>query len=74
MGQFQYEWYTVDVKEATGRTTWGVKAKNKDGAIKQIEKMAKDHDDFVRTARPDFTTEIFWNTFALDHVGYKRLF
>ncbi len=74
MGSFQYEWWTVEVKEATGKMRWEVKAKSKDGAIKQFKQMAKWHDEEVQHARPDFKTEIFWDTLALDHKGYQRLF
>ena len=74
MGSFQYEWYTVDMIQATGRITVEVKAKCEAGAVKQIKKMAKEHDAFVQTVRPDFHTEILWDTFTLDHKGYQRLF
>lgn len=74
MGRFQFEWWTVDAQEATGRITWEIKARNKDGAIKQIEKMAKAHDDFVRKSRSDFHTIVFWDTLTLDRKGYQRRF
>ena len=74
MGQFQYEWWTVKAKEATGLATWEVKAKNRSGAEKQIVKMAKEHDDFVQKVRPDFNTEVFWDTMNLDRKGYQRRF
>ena len=73
-GTFQYEWYTVRVREATGVVTWEVKAKNKENAIKQVKKMAREHDRFIRTHRPDFKTIIFWDTFKLDRRGYQRRF
>ena len=74
MGKFQYEWYTVDMIQATGRVGVEVKAKSRAGAIKQIEKMAKEHDDFVRAVRPDFSTEVLWDTLTLDRKGYQRRF
>ena len=74
MGSFQYEWWTVEVKEATGKIGWEVKAKSKEGAIKQIKKWAKEHDDEVKPHRPDFSTEIYWDTLTLDRKGYQRLF
>lgn len=74
MGSFQYEWWTVVMIQATGRYTVEVKAKSRAGAIKQIEKMAKEHDDFVRVVRPDFSTEVLWDTLTLDRKGYQRLF
>lgn len=74
MGQFQYQWWTVEVREATGRIGWEIKAKSKDGAVKQIRKMADQHDAFIQKVRPDFKTEIFWDTLALDRTGYQRRF
>lgn len=71
---FQYDWYTVRVREATGVITWEVKAKNRENAIKQVKKMAKEHDAFVRKHRPDFETIIFWDTFKLARKGYQRRF
>lgn len=74
MGSFQYEWWTVETKEATGRIMWEVKAKDKERAISQINRMADRHDKEVRTEKPNFKTEIFWDTLTLDHKGYQRLF
>lgn len=74
MAKFEYEWWTVEVKEATGPIIWEIKAKNKDNAIKQINQMKKEEDDFVQRVRPDFETIIFWETLTLDHTGYKRRF
>ncbi len=74
MGKFEYEWWTVEVIEATGKITWKVKAKNKENVIKQIKKWAKEHDEEVQRVRPEFKTEIFWETLTLDHKGYQRLF
>jgi hypothetical protein len=71
-GTFQYEWYTVRVREATGVITWEVKAKNRENAIKAILKQAREHDEFVRPHRPDFETVIYWNTFKLDRTGHQR--
>lgn len=74
MGQFQFEWWNVDVKEATGRITLEVKAKSKDNAINQIKRIAEKHDKEVQAVRPDFHTEIYWDTLTLDHKGYQRRF
>lgn len=73
MSKFQYEWWNVKVKEATGEITWEVKAKNKENAIKQFKKWAKEHDEKVQRVRPEFHTEIFWETLTLDRKGYQRL-
>lgn len=74
MAQFQYQWWTVEAREATGRIVWEIKAKSKDGAVKQIKKIAAQHDAFIQKARPDFKTEVFWDTLTLDRTGYQRLF
>lgn len=71
---FEYEWWNVEAQEATGKTIWEVKAKSKDGAIKQFKKMAQEHDEYIRRVRPDFKTIIFWDTLTLDHKGYRRRF
>ena len=73
-GQFQFEWWDVEIKEATGQITLEVKARNKDGAIKQIKKIAEKHDKDVQAVRPDFHTEILWDTLTLDRKGYQRRF
>lgn len=74
MGKFQYEWWTVDIKEATGRIRLEVKAKNRENAIKQIKKYADEHTKRVQSVRPNFEAEVFWDTLALDHKGYQRRF
>lgn len=74
MSKFEYEWWTVEAIEAIGKIRWKVKAKNKDNAIKQFKKMAETQDKEVQIHRPDFKTEILWNTLLLDHKGYQRLF
>ena len=74
MVQFQYEWWTVTAREATGTIVWEVKARSKEGAIRQIKQMAREHDKFVQKSRPDFHTEIFWDTLTLDRTGYQRRF
>lgn len=74
MGKFQYEWWTVDVREATGIYTWEVKARSRDNAIKQVEKMADTYNKEIQVARPDFAAEIFWKTLTLDRTGFQRRF
>lgn len=83
LSTFQFEWWTVEVREATGKITWEVKSKSKDGAIKQIKKWADEHTRDVQTGhiggftvapRPDFETEVFWETLTLDRKGYQRRF
>ncbi len=38
MANFNYEWWTISIKERTGTYTWELKGKNKDNVIKQIKK------------------------------------
>ena len=71
---FQFEWWNINVREATGLITWEVKAKNKENAINQIKKMAQEHEEFIRKVRPDFKIEIFWDTLTLDRKGFQRLY
>ncbi len=73
MSAFQFQWWTVEVREATGKMGWEVKAKTKENAIKAIKKRAKEHDEFVQKHRPDFQTEIYWDTLTLDRDGYQRM-
>lgn len=74
MGKYQYQWWTVEVREATGRCTWEIKARSKEGAVKAINKLANEHNEYVRKVRPDFNTEIYWETLTLDREGYQRRF
>ena len=60
MGSFQYEWWNVDAIECGIHVILEVKAKNKENAIKQFQRMAKG--------------EILWETLKLDRKGYQRLF
>ena len=61
---FNYEWWTVRVKERTGILTWEFKGKNKDHIIKQIQKEMKKGD----------ILEVYWDTLTLDRIGYQRLY
>lgn len=75
---FNYEWYTVDVLESSGRITWEIKAKDKDRAIRQINKMAEKQNKRANdTSLPwweqgAFVKEIYWDTIRLDRVGHNR--
>lgn len=79
MASFNYEWYTVDVLEATGRCTWEVKAKNAENAAKQIRKEAEiktkaAHDETLPWwKRGGEVIEIYWDTMKLDRIGYQRM-
>lgn len=70
----RYQWWTVKVKEATGETSWEVKAKSRENAIKQINKQANEHNESIQRVRPEFETEVFWETLTLDREGYQRRF
>lgn len=79
MGQFQYEWWTVSIKDQTGTNVWEFKAKSKDHAVKQIQWMVKysnseanlNQDCWHRRPR---IVEVYWETLALDRKGYQRQF
>ena len=74
MGNFQYQWWTIDVREATGRIGWEIKAKNKENAIKEINKRVSKYNEFIHKRRPDFNAEIYWDTLTLDRQGFQRRF
>ena len=61
---FNYEWWTVRIKERTGILTWEFKGKSKDHIIKQIQKEMKKGD----------ILEVYWDTLTLDRIGYQRLY
>lgn len=81
MGKFQYEWWTIEVKLSTGKITLGIKAKNRDNAIKQINKEIKDGEKakennlniFDKKWKPQIL-EVYWETLKLDRTGYQRLY
>jgi hypothetical protein len=83
MGKFHYEWWTVKAKTVIGVIAIEVKAKNKDGAIRQFEKQKKISDEWFgqyfsgvkpTTRPPTRIFEIYWETLTLDRVGYQREF
>lgn len=63
MTSFHYEWYTVQALFYTGTYTLEVKAKNKDGAVRQFKKMLKDDPLMIK---------IDWYSFKLDRIGHQR--
>lgn len=69
MGSFQYEWWNVDAILGKTKIIFEVKAKNKENAIKQFEKMNAD-------CKKNFgqNWQILWETMRLDRKGYQRLF
>lgn len=78
MAEFNYEWWLVDVKEATGACTLEIKAKSKDHAIRQIDKLVKATNSEKNLSKPWYQRktpilEVYWDTLTLDRVGYQRL-
>ena len=79
MGKFQYEWWTVSIKDQTGTNVWEFKAKSKDHAVRQIKWMDKftnslenlNQDCWHRRPR---IIEVYWDTLTLDRKGYQREF
>lgn len=72
MVTYQYEWYTVDVQEATGRITWEIKARSRENAIKAINRQVKKYNRTIQNCRPDYTATVYWETMKLDRVGHNR--
>ena len=79
MSEFNYEFYTIEVLEATGRCTWEIKAKNAENAAKQIRKAVERtnktaHDKSLPwLERGVEVLEVYWDTMKLDRIGYQRL-
>ena len=79
MKNFEYEHYTILLREPTGKITYEIKAKNRESAIKQINTLVKKSNSEQNLSESIFNRitpilEVFWETLTLDHVGYNRLF
>ena len=79
MANFQYEWWTVDIRYHTGIYHCEFKGKNKDNIIKQIEKEIKYTNSNENLSKPWFLQEnriieVYWDTLKLDRKGYQRLY
>lgn len=67
---FNYEWYTVDVIESTGKITWEVKAKDYGKAVEQIKRRASkqnrdaDNKDIPWWKRGGYVKEVLWETIS----------
>jgi hypothetical protein len=70
MTKYHYEWWTVQVQETTGLTTWELKGRDQEHVVKQIKKQAKEQNDNPYCGN---VIEVYWNTLKLDRVGYQRL-
>lgn len=76
---FNYEWWTVEVKEPAGKIRMEFKGKSKESVVRQIKKYVKYtnsdenlfKDVWHRQAR---ILEVYWDTLTLDRVGYQRRF
>lgn len=76
---FQFQWWDVDIQYSSGKLTTEFKAKSRDHAIKQIQKMVKEYNSEENQKRPVWfrrprVIEVYWDTLCLDRVGYQRLF
>ena len=73
---FEYEWWTVQIRFATGVQKCVYKGKSKELVVKQIEREVKKSNspENLATMRYMPIKEVFWDTLTLDHKGYQRLF
>lgn len=65
MANFQYEWWTVDIRYRAGTFSTEFKGKNRDSVIRQIKK---------EEASDDLVVEVLWDTLHMDRKGYQRRF
>lgn len=65
MANFQYEWWTVDIRYRVGICSTEFKGKNRDSVIRQIKK---------EEASDDLIIEVLWDTLQMDRKGYQRRF
>ena len=79
MGNFQYEWWTVTIRDESGVVTYLFKGRSKESVIKQINKEVaeskseqnKNRDCWHR--KPEII-EVKWDTMSLVKKGYQREF
>lgn len=71
MGNFQYEWWNIDIKFSNGTYTMEFKGKDQEHVKKQILKYVDKNNKDPYTAP---VVEIFWNSMVLDRKGYARRF
>lgn len=77
MPNFNYEWWTVEITDVCRRDVWVFKARNKEGAIKQINKLVADSKPEKQAGKRWYEKKleilaVHWETLKLDHVGYQR--
>lgn len=78
MANFNYEWWTVDVKTPVGVITMEFKGKDRAHVVKQIEKEVRYSNSNENltlhwTEQHNQILEVYWDTLTLDRVGYQRL-
>lgn len=79
MNKFQYEWYTIKIKDQSGTLNYEFKGKSKESVIKQIKKMVE-YTNSEENAKLDIwhrqpkILEVYWETLTLDRKGYQRKF
>lgn len=75
---FEYEWWTVVIRQTVGTNTFEFKSRSKEHAIKQIQRYVdKSHssENLNQTCLWDRIAEVeevYWDTLKLDRVGYQR--
>lgn len=75
---FNYEWWTVSIKDQSGTNEWEFKGKSKEHVVRQIEKEIADTNSEKNRAkdywhRKPAIIEVYWDTLKLDRIGYQRL-
>lgn len=75
---FNYEWWTVVIKQSVGISTFEFKAKSKENAIKQIQRYVVESHSSANMSNPVWMRippiqEVYWDTLKLDRVGYQRM-
>ena len=75
--KFHYQWWLIKVETPTGVYTQEIKAKDKAGAIVQIQKLVKDSNspenlNKVWWERKSPIKTVFWDTLTLDRTGHAR--
>ena len=76
---YHFEWWTVEILEATGKCTLEIKAKTKENAIRQINKVVQISNSKENLSKPIWQQkvkirEVYWDTLKIDRIGYQRLF
>jgi len=78
MASFNYEWWTVRIRDTAGWLTWEFKGKSRDHVVRQIKKEIADTNSEDNANRPVWKRraaiiEVDWESLTLDRIGYQRL-